>query len=469
MKTWRKRLAAGLLTLVLGVSLVPGAFAASAYDCPGQKLAALTFDDGPGRYSAAILDTLKAHGAKDTFFMNGYNIWIYASQVQRMVAEGHQVANHTYNHPDLVQSSDALVRQEVDSLAQALTQITGLKGTGNTSFYLRPPFGSRNQRVLSLAGTPVVCWSVDSSDWKYRDANHLVSYVSSQTRDGDIILVHETVPSTAQGLDRLLTQLQSQGFELVTVEELFWRRGITPQAGKLYFSAQNTGVNRCAKALYFDESKLDTHWAYPAISFALEQGFMSKNQYGEFTPNFPLTRGMFVTALGRLAGGTAEEVVPSGFTDIPIDHYAAPYVTWAKETGIMNGVSADTFGVNSPLTRQQMAAALARYARYQGAQPGAFDLNTYSDSASIAAWAREDVADCSALGLLNGSDGAFRPEETTTRAMGAAILQRLARYPWPEIPTAPDVPTDPDVSTDPNIPSVPETPTDPDTTRPQNT
>ena len=147
MKTWRKRLAAGLLTLVLGVSLVPGAFAASAYDCPGQKLAALTFDDGPGRYSAAILDTLKAHGAKATFFMNGYNIWIYASQVQRMVAEGHQVANHTYNHPDLVQSSDALVRQEVDSLAQALTQITGLKGTGNTSFYLRPPFGSRNQRA----------------------------------------------------------------------------------------------------------------------------------------------------------------------------------------------------------------------------------------------------------------------------------------------------------------------------------
>ena len=84
MKTWRKRLAAGLLTLVLGVSLVPGAFAASAYDCPGQKLAALTFDDGPGRYSAAILDTLKAHGAKATFFMNGYNIWIYASQVQRL-------------------------------------------------------------------------------------------------------------------------------------------------------------------------------------------------------------------------------------------------------------------------------------------------------------------------------------------------------------------------------------------------
>ena len=124
-----------------------------------------------------------------------------------MVAEGHQVANHTYNHPDLVQSSDALVRQEIGSLAQALTQITGRKGTGKTGFYLRPPFGSRNQRVLSLAGVPVVCWSVDSSDWKYRDANHLVNYVSSQTRDGDIILVHETVPSTAQGLDLSLIHI----------------------------------------------------------------------------------------------------------------------------------------------------------------------------------------------------------------------------------------------------------------------
>lgn len=85
--------------------------------------------------------------------------------------KGPQVPNHTYNHPDLVQSSDALVRQEIGSLAQALTQITGRKGTGKTGFYLRPPFGSRNQRVLSLAGVPVVCWSVDSSDWKYRDAN----------------------------------------------------------------------------------------------------------------------------------------------------------------------------------------------------------------------------------------------------------------------------------------------------------
>ena len=136
--------------MVLGVSLVPGAFAASAYDCPGQKLAALTFDDGPGRYSAAILDTLKAHGVKATFFMNGNNIWIYASQVQRMVAEGHQVANHTYNHPDLVQSSDALVRQEIGSLAQALTQTLAEMEADGTTRAILERYGLDADRALGV-------------------------------------------------------------------------------------------------------------------------------------------------------------------------------------------------------------------------------------------------------------------------------------------------------------------------------
>lgn len=462
MKQGRKRLAAVLLTLVLAVSLVPAAFAASAYDRPGQKLAALTFDDGPGNYSDAILDVLKAHNAKATFFVNGYKVYTYAAQIQRMVAEGHQVGNHTYNHPYLANCSYSTIQRELSATAQAITAVSGVTGTGSTGFYLRPPYGSWNSRVIAQAGVPVIWCTVDSSDWKYQSADHLVSYVGSVLKDGDIVVMHETHKSTAQGLDRLLDRLEDQGFELVTVEELFWRRGIEPQAGHIYYSAKNTGVDRCSRELWFDESKLNTHWAYDAISYALDQGLMSKNEYGEFTPNFPLTRGMFVTVLGRLAG-VAAQPTDSGFGDIPADHYAAPYAAWAKANGIMTGVGGDTFGVNSPLTRQQMAAALARYARFQGAQPGAFDLNCYSDSAAIADWAREDVADCSALGLLVGSDGAFRPNDTTTRAMGAEILQRLALYPWPETPTEPDTPTDPDTTTDPDTSAEPETPTDPTT------
>ena len=137
----------------------------------------------------------------------------------------------------------------------------------------------------------------------------------------------------------------------------------------------------------------------------------------------------------------------------------------------MTGQTAETFGVNSPLTRQEMAVALARYARFQGAQPGAFDLTSYSDHGSIAAWAREDVAACSALGLLTGSGGAFRPNDTTTRAMGAEVFLRLREYPFPgageeenggeDLPADPDAPVEPVPPTDPDAPAEPDTPDTP--------
>ena len=313
---------------------------------------------------------------------------------------------------------------------ERVTEVTGLTGTGGTGFYLRPPYGSFNSRVIAAAGVPGIWCTVDSGDWKYQDAKRLVSYTGSVLQDGDIVILHETHKSTAQGLDALLTRLEERGFQLVTLEDLFWRRGITPQAGQIYYSAKNTGVNRCEKALYWDESKLNTHWAWPSIQFVMEQGLMTGNEYGEFTPQFPLTRGMFVTILGRLSGVGAGET-SSGFQDIPDDHYAAPYAAWARETGVMTGVEEGRFGVNSPLTRQQMAVALARYARLKGAEGEVFDLSLYEDSTEIAAWAREGVAQCSALGLLNGSQGKFSPNGVTTRAMGAVILQRLYEYEFP--------------------------------------
>lgn len=221
MRSWKQRLAAGLLTAVLCVSLAPGAFAASAYDCPGQKLAALTFDDGPCRNSEAILNILKAHGAKATFFLNGTDLDLYAPQVRRMVAEGHQIGNHTYNHPYLAKSSAATIQREITATAQALTEVTGVQGTGNTGFYLRPPYGSWNSQVTALAGVPVIWCTVDSGDWKYQNANRLVSYTGSVLKDGDIVIMHETHKTTAQGLGRLLDTLQAKGFTLVTLEDLF--------------------------------------------------------------------------------------------------------------------------------------------------------------------------------------------------------------------------------------------------------
>ena len=427
MKKKATRLLTALLTMTLAMSLVTPVLGASGYDRPGQKLACLTFDDGPGPYSDAILDVLKKHGAKATFFMNGYKAWNYAPQIRRMVAEGHQIGNHTYSHPYLAKSSDAVIRKEVTSSAQVLAEITGLSGTGSTGFYLRPPYGSYNSHVAAVANVPTIWCTVDTGDWKYQDATRLVSYTGSTMQNGDIAVLHETVKSTAQGLDALLTKLESRGFEMVTVQELFWRRGINPKAGTIYYSAKNTGVDRCASELYWDESRLDTHWAWKSISYVKAKGLMTGNEFGEFTPQFPMTRGMFVTVLGRLSGVQATATA-SGFPDIPKGHYAAPYAAWAKKTAVMVGMDNGQFGVNEPMTRQQMAVALARYAALQGAQAKAFDLRTYKDSGDIADWARDGVAKCSALGLLQGSEGAFSPNAVTTRAMGAVVLQRLSTF-----------------------------------------
>ena len=421
----KKRILTLCLIFMLCLSMVPTAFGASAYDRPGQKLVALTFDDGPSEYSDALLDVLARHDAKATFYMVGWSYRAYADSIRRMVAEGHEIGNHTFEHLKLAEQTDAVIRQQVTAMSDALYEVSGLNG-----FHLRPPHGSCDRRVASVANVPVIMWSVDSSDWYHRSAEHLINEVGPMIQDGDIVLLHDPVPSTAQGLDGLLTNLKARGFEIVTVEELFWRRGITPWPGQIYYSAKNTGVNRCEPALYWDESRLDTHWAWESISYVRENGLMTGNEYGEFTPQFPLTRGQFVTILGRLSGVEAGQA-NTGFTDISSDHFSAPYAAWARETGIMVGLETGAFGVNDPLTRQQMAVALARYAQYRGAYANGFDLSVYPDQAEIADWAREGVAQCSALGLLKGSDVGFQPNQSTNRAMGATILHRLCQYDFP--------------------------------------
>ena len=412
-----------LLALLLCLGLCPCASAVSAYDRPGQKLLALTFDDGPGPYSDVILDVLAKHNAKATFFMNGYKVRKYSDQVKRMAEEGHQIANHTYNHVWLTRCSDAKLRQELDATAEAFTEVTGLTGTGDTGFYLRPPYGDFNKRVIAVAGVPVIWCTVDSGDWKYQSSARLVSYTGSVVKDGDIVVMHEIHRSTAQGLDSLLDVLDAQGFEMVTLEDLFWRRGITPQAGQVYYSARNTGVDRCPRSEWYDESRLDTHWAWSAIEYVRDRGLLTGTEEGEFLPERPLTRGMLVTALGRLEGIEADSACEA-FSDVPAGSYAAPYIAWAAETGIMKGVPGGLFEPKRAVTRQELAVVLARYARYHGVEADLTDPPAFPDVDAF--WAAEDVSFCAALGLMEGSGGLFRPNDPATRAMGAAVLARLA-------------------------------------------
>jgi peptidoglycan/xylan/chitin deacetylase (PgdA/CDA1 family) len=386
----------------------------------------LTFDDGPGKYSNAIMDTLEAKGAKATFFMNGYLIKKYPEAVKRMARDGFQMGNHTYDHPFLARCSADKVKAELSSTAKLITQLTGVTGTGDTGFYLRPPYGSYNKAVIAEAGVPVIWCTVDSGDWKYDNADHLINYVGSAVKDGDIVVMHESHGTTAAGLGRLVDRLEARGFQLVTVQELFARRGVAARAGSIYYSARNKGINRCASEEYCDETKLSSHWAYEAISFVLDKGYMSKNQYGEFLPNFPITRAEFITALGRLDGVQTAEGA-SGFSDLPANSYAAPYAAWAAEKGIMSGETDGKFAHGAYITRQQTAAILERYRAYLGADTGGDETLAYSDAPSIAGWAIKGAAYCTACGLMQGADGRFDPNGTVTRAMCAELIMRLSQ------------------------------------------
>jgi peptidoglycan/xylan/chitin deacetylase (PgdA/CDA1 family) len=426
-KAGKRTIIGAILAAVMCLSAAAPAWAAgSAYNEGGQKLAALTFDDGPGKYSDKIMDTLEARGAKATFFMNGYLIKKYPEAVKRMARDGFQMGNHTYDHPYLTRCPADKVKAELSSTAKLITQLTGVAGTGDTGFYLRPPYGSWNKSVIAEAGVPVIWCTVDSGDWKYDSADHLVSYVGSAVKDGDIVIMHESHSTTAAGLARLVDKLQARGFQLVTVQELFARRGVAVKAGSIYYSARNKGINRCASEEYYDETKLSSHWAHEAIGFVLDGGYMSKNQYGEFLPNFPVTRAEFVTVLGRLAGVHASGGA-SGFKDVPESSYAAPYAAWAAEKGIMSGEADGKFSPKANITRQQIAAILERYQSYLGADTGGDTALVYSDAAAISGWALKGAAYCTASGLMQGADGRFDPNGTVTRAMCAELIMRLSQ------------------------------------------
>lgn len=223
------------LALVLAMGMALPALADSALGeeisrDAGKKLVAITFDDGPGPYTARLLDGLKARGAKATFFMLGQNAARYPEIVERVYQEGHQVANHSYDHSNLAGLSWAGVQSQIQRTNGVLDRTCG---TG-TSYMVRAPYGSFNQTVLQAAGAPFAFWAVDPQDWLYRNSDTVRSRIINSVSDGDIILVHDIHATTIPGALGAIDYLQARGYEFVTLRELFRRRGVSLQNGVSY-------------------------------------------------------------------------------------------------------------------------------------------------------------------------------------------------------------------------------------------
>jgi peptidoglycan/xylan/chitin deacetylase (PgdA/CDA1 family) len=187
-------------------------------DCRKAKCIAITFDDGPVRQTATVLDDLKARGARATFFVLGSMARRRPALLRRMVAEGHAIGNHSWNHPQFFKMSSKAVRKQIRATAAVIR-----RATGKAPALMRPPFGEQNARIRrTIRGfdDPVILWNIDTQDWKYRNTKRLVSYVRTHAKRNAIVLMHDIRPTTRAAVPAIVDELQAKGFTLVTVPEL---------------------------------------------------------------------------------------------------------------------------------------------------------------------------------------------------------------------------------------------------------
>ncbi|MFD8076287.1 polysaccharide deacetylase family protein [Streptomyces sp. NPDC059718] len=208
-------------------------------DCRKAKCIALTFDAGPSKHTAQLLDVLKEKQVPATFFLLGRkHIDRYPDMVKRMVAEGHEVASHTWTHKILTQIEPEEIREELSRPNDAIERITGRRPT-----LMRPPQGRTNDTVQGIAremGLSEVLWSVTAKDYETNDPDLITKRVLDQADRDGIILLHDVVPGpaakgyrgTLPAVPGIIDALKKRGFTFVTVPQLLAPG--TPQPGAVY-------------------------------------------------------------------------------------------------------------------------------------------------------------------------------------------------------------------------------------------
>lgn len=200
-----------------------------AYSGPFNKAqAALTFDDGPDEtFTPKILEILRKHDVKATFFLLGENMLKYPDLARQIAAEGHVIGNHTFSHPKLTDLDEVAYRHEIRRADSLILQMIGYKPR-----YFRPTYGAITEAQVSWAskrGMMVIQWSIDTEDWRGKSADEITGIVMKNLLPGSIILQHNAdgVPleGSVEALDGMINALHKKGTKLVTLEEMFgWSR-----------------------------------------------------------------------------------------------------------------------------------------------------------------------------------------------------------------------------------------------------
>ena len=181
---------------------------------------ALTFDDGPNAtLTPKLLDLLAAKHLKATFFVVGQNAADHPEILKRAVREGHEIANHSWSHPNLAKMSDEAVRRELQKTDDAISAAIGKRPT-----LLRPPYGSitahQKKWIHEEFGYRIIIWDVDPLDWKRPGPSVVTARILKETHAGSIVLSHDIHPPTIEAMPATFDQLIKKGFKSVTVTEL---------------------------------------------------------------------------------------------------------------------------------------------------------------------------------------------------------------------------------------------------------
>lgn len=198
-----------------------------------SKVVALTFDDGPSNYTDEILDVLEKYNVTATFFVVGTNLNTkYNNTMARLIKLGNEVGIHGYSHKEFTKIKQSKVVEEIEYTNKLL------KGFNIEAKYIRPPYGSINNKLKKIIEYPIILWNVDTLDWKYKDALKIYNNSIDDIHDGSIILMHDHYLSSVKALELIIPKLQEDGYKIVNITELFSLKDINLENGKTYRSAK---------------------------------------------------------------------------------------------------------------------------------------------------------------------------------------------------------------------------------------
>ena len=185
---------------------------------PTKPIIALTFDDGPNyEYTIPILDTLYEHKAVATFFIVGKTVEDNKNVLKKIEAEGHEIANHTFDHYDLTTLNAKQIKKQIKKTEEKVSEVIN----GYCLNYVRPPYGRYTEEVIQAIDYPIALWSLDSGDWTLRDSEEIANHVISRVEDGDVIVMHDTAAHSVEATKLILSKLDKKGYQFVTLKDLY--------------------------------------------------------------------------------------------------------------------------------------------------------------------------------------------------------------------------------------------------------